>query len=161
MSGTITLHKTKGVNARLTYCNRCYGESPELILLGSNDNFYQCSDCKQTYIGKPTFFKCKTRNCHGNIKKTRVIEDHEKLPSMDICDACKLELKAHADEVAMGGVYWKCNKCGQSGVVKNTSDFAKQVRDAHKIYAPDPCGVDFTDDADTMCPICSGVITKQ
>ena len=158
---SITLHKTKGVNPVLSYCCRCHGESSELFLLGANDGIYECSMCQTKQIGQSKLNHCPDKYCHGFMKKIRSVDEYEKLPSSEPCETCKLELKSHKEEVAKGGVYWKCDKCHNSGVIKVTSDFAAEVRKAHNIFAPDPCGVDFTDDADTMCPVCSGIVNKK
>jgi hypothetical protein len=156
----LILHKTKGVNPHLTYCPRCHGEAEEILLLGSNDYIYKCRICNKKYIGIPKNRECQDKACRGYIEKIRVIEDNEKLPSQELCDKCIKEIKEHSDEVARGGVYWKCDKCNHSGVIKHNAEYAKLVRKTMKINPPDPCGIDFTDEADKICPICSETIQK-
>lgn len=155
MSG-IRLHKDKGVNPFLTFCPRCGGESQELLLLGANDKVYTCDSCGKNHIGGG--FRCQ--ECKGNLSFSRHLREGERLPATDICDSCKKEIKEHREEVERGGVYWKCDKCHNSGIIKAGTDLAVATREVHKLEAPVPCGIDFTDNAEALCPICSGTIQK-
>ena len=155
----IRLHKEHGVNPRLTFCPRCHGEANELMLLGTSDKKYQCQTCNLIHYGHPRLGRCQSSKCKSHdIKFIGVIEEHERLPASQPCDTCQKELSLHASVVAKGGVYWKCTKCGNSGVIKHTSPFSTMVRKAHGLNTPDsagvfkPCGIDF--EGKEQCPIC-------
>lgn len=155
MSG-IRLHATKGVNAFLTFCRKCKGEASELILVGADDGVYVCQ-CRESeggphrHIGSPKGATCVVSGHESRFTLERRLEEGERLPASDLCDACKKEKKEHAEIVEAGGVYWECEDCPASGVVKGTSPFAQMVRKAHDLPAPAPCGVQFTK---KDCPAC-------
>ena len=152
---SIMLHKEKGINPYMSYCQRCGGEAEELLLIGANDKVYQCTKCSKKYIGKTFSRTCQDKSCNGYLKYIGHLEDGIRLPASEPCNACQQELKEHKEEVAKGGVYWQCNKCGSSGVIKATSGFSAEIRKVHNIFAPEPCGIDFTDEAEKYCPVCS------
>ena len=79
------------------------------------------------------------------------------MPTKQPCDCCKAEMAMMADVVRKGGIYWKCDKCGNSGVIQADSATAKQVRLAAKTPAPKSIGIDFEPD---QCPVCSGKIKE-
>lgn len=142
----ITLHPTKGVNPYLTYCPRCKGDGPELILIGIRDTVYECDRCKMKLIG--------TSICpeHGSVGiRIRTLRDHEKLPG-SLCDACEKELEEFKKVVEAGGVLWKCDTCGRSGALRASCGLAAQAREMAGVPAPDPCGIDFT--GQSNCPGC-------
>jgi hypothetical protein len=151
MSGSIHLHKEKGVNPKLTYCPRCGGDGRDLILIGTRENVFQCASCKIHIFGHTTSEpcpKCQDRGPHTFVRK---IEDHEKLPG-GLCESCEKETKLHEQVVAEGGIYFECSDCKKSGVIKVTAPLAGIVREKLGIKAPAPCGVQFTK-ADG-CPAC-------
>lgn len=135
----LRLHPTKGVNPHLTYCRRCGVDAGEIILLGTNDRVLECSVCHLKLIGGG---KCP-EHPSAYTPFDRVIDEHERLPAIEPCDACKAEIMLHKSIVAEGGVYWKCPD-GHEGVIKATAPLAKQVRDSAGIQAPDPVGIEFT-----------------
>lgn len=151
MGGSIRLHPEKGVNPFLTYCPRCKGESPELILVGANDGVFACPECKINNIGRPDNGKCGGCGYQSNSwSRTRTLKEGERLPG-GLCEACKKEEVDHKAVVADGGVYFKCTDCGCRGVIKKNG-FADRVRERLKTPAPKPCGVEFS--KDQGCPKC-------
>lgn len=161
---SITLHPEKGVNPRLTICPRCGGDGPELMLIGNQDGVYKCKYCGKSGIGNPSGYpkeKCPSSgslNGRHEWKFQRRLDDMERIPG-SLCDNCIQEIKEHEKLVADGGVYWRCLKCGKSGVILAHSEFAKAVRNAHKLAEPDtegkykPCGAEFDESA--PCPACT------
>lgn len=148
------LHPKLGVNPVLTYCPRCGGDAPELVLAG-DAWVYECSDCKQKMVGEhpENCPKCKTK-----MQYVRSYEPEfgERLPASQPCDKCLEEIKLHKQIVAEGGVYWKCADCKAEGVIK-PNEFTEKVREKlHMEAVPGveaaPCGVEFTK-ADG-CPAC-------
>ena len=89
--------------------------------------------------------------CNRFGEKVRDIEEHERLPATEVCDTCKTEMSEHAAIVAAGGVYWRCEDCPASGVIKADAPFAAAVRERLGVPAPEPCGATFSK-AD--CPAC-------
>jgi hypothetical protein len=147
MEKGLLLHPKKGVNPYMTFCRRCGGESSELMLVGARDWIGHCAGCDLTLIGGGPCPRCGRAT-----KKVRNMEEGERLPSTGPCDACKKEIEAHRAEVAKGGVYWRCADCAREGVIKASAPFAADVRKAHGIDAPAPCGVEFTK---AECPACN------
>ena len=147
MSG-VKLHKTKGLNPRLTYCRRCGGEGKEIVLLGAVENVYECSHCGMKSIG--AMRKACPECGHKMWNKLGPLEEHEKLPASEFCDKCIAELEEFKAIVEAGGIYWKCADCGSTGVVK-PGEFADMIREKLDIMEG-PCGVTFNK---TDCPSCS------
>lgn len=165
------LHKTKGLNPAMTYCRRCGGLGPELILLGSIDKVYKCVSCGASHIGRPEGNTCMNHRqegdtsvpCRGHVSYDRDIKDGERLPG-GFCQACQDELAEHESVVVGGGgVYWECQACDAAGVIK-PNDFTEAVREAHAkgicgANKPDEhgkwmkVGVSFTKEE---CPACGG-----
>jgi rubrerythrin len=148
MSEGITLHPTKGLNPRMLSCVQC-GESSGIILLGIDDDFHVCPNCNMKHLGKrpPKCGKC-SYSMRG-AKKEPVPETP--LPQ-GVCNDCEAEDQRLHDIVRNGGVYFRCLKCKRAGVVKDDAPFAAMVREKMGISAPDPCGVEFTEDE--PCPEC-------
>ena len=147
----LQLSKDRGINPRLTVCCRCGGESPELLLIGTADWLHECTVCGVTHIGTARERRCKVDGCGGNLTRIRRLDEHERLPSTEPCDACQAEIAEHRAAVEAGGVYFKCSDCGHQGVIKASSPFAAEVRKAHGIDPPGACGVEFDKDD---CPAC-------
>jgi len=55
---SISLHKTKGVNPRLTFCPNCGGEGPDIVLLGSRERKVTCDKCGCVNYGSSRAGKC-------------------------------------------------------------------------------------------------------
>lgn len=146
---SIRLHKDKGVNPYLTYCPRCGGDGPDLLLIGAHDRVYKCQGCGMTHFGgRPKGGLCQ--ECGGSVAFERKLEDREKLPG-NLCAACEKEIEEHKKVVEAGGIYFKCADCKIEGVIKQ-NEFTERVRKQIGIEVPKPCGVEFTK-AD--CPKCS------
>lgn len=80
------------------------------------------------------------------------IEEHERIATNDLCNSCKKKKAATEQEVAKGGVFFKCSNCGAEGAVKAEHPLAKAVRKQLDIAAPNPCGVEFDKG---NCPVCT------
>jgi len=145
------LHKTKGLNPRMTFCPRCGGEANELILVGANDKVHKCEDCGMLHIGAPKHMKCQKCGKY-NLSFHTILGDSDKLPASQPCDACQKEIELHRSIIAEGGIYWKCafNK-NHNGVIK-PNKFTIAVRSQLKVNPPSPCGIEFTQ---KECPVCS------
>jgi hypothetical protein len=144
----IELHKEKGLNPHMTVCQQC-GQDIGLMLLGSADSLLTCNDCGKTTVGKRKARTCADPECKGRLTFKEELADTSRFPG-GLCDVCKLERDTHAKFVSEGGVYFKCDDCNATGVIKSNS-FTQEVREKHNIPAPNPVGVQFTK-AD--CPAC-------
>jgi len=141
MSGSIPLHPKRGIDPHLTFCRRCGGDGPELVV----GHMKKCEIDGKTFYSYPGYQARQLLKEQGYSEYAGTwvdLEDNEKMPSRTPCDACLKEIKLHKEVVAGGGVYWKCNQCHQRGVIKK-SPFSDNVRAVGKIEAPAPMGVEF------------------
>jgi len=160
----LRLHSEKGVNPRLTICAWC-GKDVSVALLGASDGVYKCTQCGQLSIGgrpgkdRPGHLghsvcpKCEATDSYVLDRK---IADYERLNLGELCDECLKKQKEHAEEVARGGIYWKCSVCGSSSVIKAEHSLSGAVRKKLGIEVPNPCGVEFDQG---HCPVCRGDVT--
>ena len=83
--GDILLHKEKGLNPFLTFCPRCQGEGRDIILVGARDRVITCPSCGINAIGFTHSQRCPSCKEKLTGGKSRILEDHEKLPG-GLCD---------------------------------------------------------------------------
>lgn len=133
------LHKTNGLNPRMTYCPRCGGEGQSLILLGVHEYKGKCATHGVVYGAR---LSCPAKGCMQGLSDSRMIGEHERLPDSEPCNTCRDEITQHADIVAAGGVYFKCDECHKTGVIKK-SPLADIVREHSNNPTPAPCGIQF------------------
>jgi len=144
----ILLSEKFGVNPCLTICSRCGGETNEILLLGKA-NKYECKKCHKYIIGtrpkKCPFCEDSSYGFtnHGEFEGTY----SQRLPASELCDKCKKELREFKEEIAKGGVPWKCDICKSEGVIKSESNFARNFRKEHS-----KAGIILDKD---NCPVCS------
>lgn len=150
---SIPLHPTLGVNPHLTFCPRCGGEVPVLLLLGAMNTKFECHDCKAVSIGARHCLKCdgqRNPNRHGRKGRIVKIEENEKLPG-SLCDDCVKRAAEWRGLVEAGGLYARCTDCGMEGVI-SPSEATASVREKHNCPAPELLGIGYSK-AD--CPECS------
>ena len=146
---SIPLHPEKGVNPRVIVCANC-GTSTGIAMMGRRDKVWKCLSCNLHHIGG----KPETGKCHcgaDNFEDKGSLPDNAQIPC-DLCDDCMAKEQACVEEVEKGGVYWRCLDCKSTGAIKAEAATAKEVRKAHGIPSPAPCGVEVTKDD---CPVCS------
>lgn len=122
------LHKTKGVNPRMTVCYRCGKDAESIILLGKNDKKVTCSNCGTINYGCNKHDKCNKCGFKMYNSEQEEIGEYEKIPVL--CSECEKEIESFKNVVSSGGIYFKCNECGQSGVIKK-SDYSMYIRGIH------------------------------
>lgn len=148
MSRGIRLHKTLGLNPRLTVCYVCGKELADIALLGDQNFLWHCNDCDINFIGKE-----KTRKCvqckRTHIERVRELDKFEKIP-LGLCEQCQKLKDEAAKAVAEGGVYWHCKTCGSSGALTRDNPIAPLVRESLQVRPPEPCGVEVSN-----CPACA------
>lgn len=144
---SITLHPTRGLNPHLTFCSRCGRETNELILIGNRDDLRKCASCGSGLIGMRRNDPCGKCGNTGPHELIRKIDDNERLPASQLCDDCKKEMEENSEIVRQGGVYWKCEECNRSGVIRPGS-YASSVRagvarqKGVELWT-EPCGIGF------------------
>lgn len=142
---SITLSKQFGVNPSLTYCPRCGEETQEIILLG-NAQDYECTSCHKHIVGKRPK-ECPFCGSGLIVHKGPYDGSRNKLPASEPCGKCKELMKELKEELAKGGVAWKCLDCKSEGVIKHDVEMAIEFR---KQY-PDKGGIILTK---KNCPVC-------
>lgn len=139
-----------GVNPTMALCERCGKETGELLLLG-RCNEYACRECgAKTYGRLKKDAKCS--QC-GSFTLYMTGQDVEAPMHLKhgVCEECRDRDEEHATMVRQGGVYWRCETCGSTGVVRPGSGLALVTRHHAQIAAPKPVGIDFGPD---QCPVC-------
>lgn len=165
MSGSIPVSQKHGINPTVLKCSICHEGTGELALIGKA-NKIKCSCGAVTYgrrVGSNGRLE-KCSNCDADLRNAEVLEFDIKVPNymtVGICDKCKKMLEEHDSVVVNeGGIYWKCSKCGSSGVIK-PSGMTKMVREKMKLDKPEmigdkkifqKCGIDF--EGTENCPVC-------
>lgn len=164
MSGSIRISAKHGVNPTIFVCEWCGRDTNTLGLVGSCSKL-KCRNCGTIIFGSSAepCPKCGKGGrqlgdryggggmYHGDFE---VLERDTEVPmhiAQGLCDECDAKRKAADDEVAKGGVYWKCSKCGSKGAVKAGTKLAIAVREKMKIAAPNKYGVEFHE-----CSVCKG-----
>jgi len=163
MNGNIPLHPKRGLDPHLTFCPRCGGDANDLTIghlrrVELIDNWGRSYDPKQyAYANRGEGTRRviqELEKANRRFRDWQDVPEGERVPSNGPCDKCEAELVEHKALVAAGGIYWNCNSCSQSGVIKAQSELAKAVRRHAGIEAPAPVGVQFeTCDEHTPRPI--------
>jgi len=147
---SIPLHPTLGVNPRMTFCTRCGGEAQELALIGRY-NYKLICDCGFTmYGGRGKLTECP--GCKRSIYEARKVEleEGERVPAGEHCDACRKQEAEFAEIIKAGGILWRCAEYPAHHGAMRPNDFTRQVRKQLKTPAG-PCGVELTKNE---CPVC-------
>ena len=136
------LHKTLGVNPRMTFCTNCGNDAEELAMLGNRNFKAECTNCNVTNYGSRSgdvCGKCKQRITGKTIELT----EFERVPASQPCQAC---MKCF-EECAAGGVLFNC-EAGCFGCIPR-GETANQIRTENEQPAPAMLGVSFSAD---NCP---------
>lgn len=132
---TIPLDAGKGLDPHMISCTRC-GEQYGLTIgalrqaTDSNGVTHYCQKGETS------------RHPHRGVTNWTPVKEGTVIPS-GLCTACTEELKRFEQEVANGGIFFKCRCCTTTGVIKGHSPLAQTVRKQMNIHAPEPCGVEF------------------
>ena len=135
----IELSDRFGANPALIRCINCAKEYG-IAFLGKAHN-YSCS-CGQTIIGKRvgTCPKCKSQP--RTWRDNGAADGSETVLTQGYCTPCE-------DQLKLGSVLFKCEKCNSSGFVKHDVQLAIDVRKKLNIPTPGVCGVTLQE-----CPEC-------
>jgi hypothetical protein len=143
---TIPISRDHGINPSIEICPMCGKETGNIILLG-RCNKYICQDCRK-FIYSSALPKC----CPCGSSRVKLKEVDVKAPMRipgRICEDCKKTLEEQGAMVRQGGVYFKCRKCGTTGVIRPGHIISLLTRHKMGICAPKPCGIELED-----CPKC-------
>ena len=146
--GGIILHKTLGVNPRMTVCRYCGKDGDELMMLGIKNYKDICDSCGLVHYGGTQGRNCQ--KCGGHCKRIE-LTDGEKVPAMGPCKECQKSLDEQNEEMKKGGVAFKCKDCGGEGMIKHDHPFCADFREKNNTPAPEPVGVEFSKE---NCPCC-------
>lgn len=155
---SVLLSKKHGLNPTMALCRLCGKETGEILLLGKC-NKYKCSDCGFVLYGRLTPENKTCTQCGSQLESLAFdIAAPMQLRSMGLCEECTAKMEEHAALVRQGGIYWRCQTCGSSGIIRPGTKFALMVRHKTQIVAPNPVGVDFTSEE---CPTCQAKIGEN
>ncbi len=136
----IPLHPERGLDPHLTFCTRCGGDTNELTI--GVVFKAETADGKKLYANRGQTYKLEKKlNIPLHLEWTEVGE-REKVPAAGYCDTCTKDLKAQQEMVKAGGIYFRCITCGLNGSLKK-NEYTDRIRAHLKIYAPDPCVLQF------------------
>lgn len=144
----------------LGFCPRC-GCEVDKVVDQELEKKRRCPSCGAIYYGLPEKLgrarACRNCQCLYDRHTWKLVptEEWERLPIKQPCDKCKHELHMMELVVKRGGIYWRCEKCGNSGVLSEHSKISKQVRELAKTPAPASIGLDLEPE---QCPVCSGTV---
>jgi rubrerythrin len=155
---SVLLSKKHGLNPTMALCRLCEKETGEILLLGKS-NEYKCPSCGFVLYGRLTPKDKICTRCGGQLELIAVdVAAPMQLRSIGLCEECAAKREEHTALVRQGGIYWRCQICGSSGVIRPGTEFALMVRHKTQIVAPNPVGVDFTSEE---CPVCQGKIGEN
>lgn len=145
---SIPIHKDRGIDPHLTYCQRCGGEADELtlgVLMKAelpNGQWVYANRGKTEKLRRELEQK-KIIPFQTYLQWQEITDTRERVPASEPCKKCRDELDMMEEIVKRGGCYFKCAECGQEGVLRETSTIAKQVRKLAGIEPPEPVGFEF------------------
>jgi len=133
-----------------TFCPRCGKETDELVRVDSSCKVVECPRC-----GKKTYSDERDINCEfcfSSLKDAswRELEPWERVPG-SVCSNCKEMVRRAMLEVARGGVYFHCLKCGREGTIVARSAVARHARTVLGAPPPEPVTILLREG----CPLCS------
>lgn len=134
---SIVLHKTLGVNPRMTFCPRCGGDGQELVLLGIANFHGYCQQHGHVYGARGN--KCPIERCGNNLRDVKELLDCERVPGYDICDACTKTVEMQKKVISEGGIAFRCKGCGTEGAIPMSEKMAKLI---HDVRAKNALGVE-------------------
>ena len=146
MEPKIILHKELGLNPKIASCTQCGEPTNALLLLGHNNYVVTCT-CGVQQLAPAKTVRCTA--CDRIATNCRELDEYEYNIPYGLCQTCDDRQKAVQQEVAAGGVFWRCTTCHSEGAIKKEHPLAIEVRTQMGIDAPDPCGVEIN-----SCPVC-------
>lgn len=138
MSGQIPINPKKGLDPRLTFCGRCGCDTNELIV--GDNRLMENSEGQKAIAPRGQTRSVAKKLGWGHYTVTEVPEG--RLPATEPCDSCNAELIEWNEIAKAGGVYFQCDECKCSGMIK-PSEYATVLREYTGTGPDDPCGVTF------------------
>lgn len=124
----ITLHKEKGLNVHLTFCQRCGGETNELAFCGNRNWTGICPIHGYVCMGPRTAKRgyCPHKGCDKQLDGVHELADRERVAGT-LCDTCRELLEKVNKVLADGGVRFRCRQCQTEGVIARNEDNAATI----------------------------------
>jgi len=142
---SIPLSKDRGIDPHLCTCIRCGNVNDQALTMGvimkAEDNHGASHFANRGGTRKHEQELAK-HNIEIVTNWTEIKDSSEKIP-MGLCKACEDEIALFEEELAKGGIFFKCKACDQAGMITGNTDLAKAVREQMDIPAPDECGIEF------------------
>lgn len=88
----------------------------------------------------------KNGRCQNRLTDVKELHGSERVPAMDICDACKKVVAIQKDAIERGGIAWQCKKCRSEGALL-PSEGTQELID--RVKAANCLGVTWG-----TCPVC-------
>ena len=138
---SIPLNKDGGLEPHtlLCRCGKSAGLTIGVIMVGED------SHGNKHMINRGGGSRFNAQRRRDNLEEvhgwTHVPEDQREIVSNTLCKDCEDEQELHREIVSNGGIYFKCEKCPVTGVLKASSELAIAVR--KQTPAPAPIGIEF------------------
>lgn len=146
---SIPLDKEKGLDPHLTHCPRCGGPGSGLTIGAirkaklPNGQYAYGNVGKLTQAGKSLMDQGAIRSKYD--LHWEKLEDNETVPDTEPCAKCQEDMQMQSDEIARGGVFFKCKECGTQGIVvysDSTKAMCDEIRKQVGVEFGQPCGVE-------------------
>lgn len=140
----VPIDNKRGLDPHMTFCPRCGNESDKITIGVIMEGTLQ--DGRKVYANRgqtsKTVKQLKKQGINQHITWEEITDPYKKIPATQPCEKCLAEISEHKKIVSDGGVYWRCIQCNLHGVIK-AGEFARAVRETHKLTNNEPCGVEF------------------
>jgi len=151
---TIPLSPHGGLTPHLTYCQHCGQQTGEITvghLFWLMHEGERVACCYKKHKAKV----CKRLGIDPRQVTLVEVGPWEQVPANDLCDQCKQAEAEVRQVVELGGIFFRCQKCGAEGAILGQHPIVSEVResalkDGLIAKLEDPVGILLTD-----CPQCS------
>ena len=132
----IPIDKERGIDPHVITCTRCgkeHGLSLGVLMEGTD------AEGNKHYKNKGDY---KYDRDHPYIGWEEITDPTRKI-AMGICTDCEDQLAKFDEELAKGGIFFKCEQCTTTGMIIGSHPLAIATRLQLAVVAPNPVGVEF------------------
>ena len=151
-NGRIPLHPTRALDPHLTICPIC-GDKTNSLVIGHtrkaklpNGKTVYCTRGQEDSLKRKLVDQGILHSIRDRLE-WKQLDEMERVPDPEPCEKCKAEIQKEQnmliEEVAAGGVYFRCLQCKCQGAFTKESDIAVEVRKQTGKEAPEPVGIKF------------------